>query len=248
MTAAEPLIEVELPAPVEEVWAHLRDPGLIRRWFGWEYEGLESEIEFIFLGPPPEALAGMPEGAGFEVDDGAHTITWAYGGVDRDRFELRAEGDGCVLRVTRTISPDSWDGVHDDVGEGWISFVQQLRFALTRHRGEERRTVFTSSAVTATDDVLAVLGVDRVDGPWAGMLGPEPGRSGDLWFRSDHQLAVTVDQWNDGLLLVTWPRDSASVTLSVFGLDDAAVVDLSERWNAWWVDHVGTPDPDSPYA
>lgn len=71
MTAAEPLIEVELPAPGEEVWAHLRDPGLIRRWFGWEYEGLEGEIEFIFLGPPPEALAGMPEGAGFEVDDGA---------------------------------------------------------------------------------------------------------------------------------------------------------------------------------
>ena len=65
MTAAEPLIEVELPAPVEEVWAHLRDPGFIRRWFGWEYEGLEGEIEFIFLGPPPEALAGMPEGAGF---------------------------------------------------------------------------------------------------------------------------------------------------------------------------------------
>ena len=93
-----------------------------------------------------------------------------------------------------------------------------------------------------------MLGVDRVDGPWAGMLGPEPGRSGDLWFRSDHQLAVTVDQWNDGLLLVTWPRDSASVTLSVFGLDDTTVVDLSERWTAWWVDHVGTPDPDSPYA
>lgn len=93
-----------------------------------------------------------------------------------------------------------------------------------------------------------MLGVDRVDGPWAGMLGPEPGRSGDLWLRSDHQLAVTVDQWNDGLLLVTWPRDSASVTLSVFGLDGAAVVDLGERWNAWWVDHVGTPDPDSPYT
>ena len=70
MTAAEPLIEVELPAPVEEVWAHLRDPGFIRRWFGWEYEGLEGEIEFIVLGPPPEALAGMPEGAGFDVDDG----------------------------------------------------------------------------------------------------------------------------------------------------------------------------------
>lgn len=170
MTAAEPLIEVELPAPVEEVWAHLRDPGFIRRWFGWEYEGLEGEIEFIFLGPPPEALAGMPEGAGFDVDDGAHTITWAYGGVDRDRFELRAEGDACVLRVTRTISPDSWDGVHDDVGEGWISFVQQLRFPLSRHRGEERRTVFTSSAVKPPTTSSPCSG-------WTGSTGPGPGCS-----------------------------------------------------------------------
>jgi hypothetical protein len=39
------LIEVALPVPVDEVWAHLREPALIRRWFGWDYDGLEREIE-----------------------------------------------------------------------------------------------------------------------------------------------------------------------------------------------------------
>ena len=243
----EPLIEVTLPGSVEEVWPHLREPELIGRWFGWDAESLDAEIEFIFGGPPPEAIAEMPDGASFDVDDEAHTITWGYGGTDQDRFELLPADDGCVLRVTRTISPDSWDGVYDDIGEGWISFVQQLRFALTRHPGEVRRTVFTSSPVTETDDLLGLLGVDRIDGPWAGMLGPEAGRSGDLWYRTEHQVAVTVDQWDDGLLLVTWPRDGASITLSVYGLDDAAVTDLTERWSAWWVGHVGTPDPEVPY-
>ena len=57
---------------------------------------------------------------------------------------------------------------------------------------------------------------------------------------------MTVDQWNDGLLLLTLPRDAAWLTLSVYGLDDAAVADLTERWSAWWVGHVGAPDPEAP--
>jgi hypothetical protein len=243
----EPLIEVTLPGTPDEVWPHLREPALIRRWFGWEYDGIASEIEFIFDGPPPEALAEMPEGAGMDVDDEAHTITWRYGGTDQDRFELLPDGDdGCRLRVTRTISPDSWDGVFDDIGEGWISFVQQLRFALQQHPGEERRTVFTMSPVTETDDVLATIGVDRVDGPWAGMLGPDAGRSGDLWFRSEHQVGVTVDQYGRGLAIVMRARDQAALTITTYGLDDAAVADLTSRWSDWWAGHVGTPDPEGP--
>jgi hypothetical protein len=103
------------------------------------------------------------------------------------------------------------------------------------------------SPVTETDDVFATVGVDRVDGPWAGMLGPDAGRSGDLWFRSEHQVGVTVDQYGPGLLLVTKARDQASMTLSLYGVDDAAVADLTTRWSEWWVDHVGAPDPEGPY-
>ena len=72
------LIEVALPVPADEAWAHLREPALVRRWFGWDYDGLEREIEIVF---DEEAVA----------DDEARTITWETG----DRFVL----DGSTLRV-----------------------------------------------------------------------------------------------------------------------------------------------------
>ena len=242
----EPLVEVTLPGSVEEVWPHLRDPELIGRWFGWDAESLAAEIDFIFVGPPAEALAEMPEGAGFEVDDEAHTLTWRYGGSDEDRFELLADGDDqCRLRVTRTIAPESWDGVFDPLAEGWISFVQQLRFALEHHPGEERRTMFVSGPVTEAVDVLAVLGVDRVDGPWAGMLGPDAGRSGDLWYRTERQVGVTVDQHGRALLVVATAPGGVMVTLSLYGGAADEVADLTTRWHGWWADHVGPPS-DQP--
>jgi uncharacterized protein YndB with AHSA1/START domain len=125
----DPLVEVTLPAPVEEVWRHLRDPEAITRWFGWQYEGLEDEIAMIFTGD------------GVRADDDAHVLEIeSPGRVDRSSVE--AAGEGATLRVTSTIAPDSWDGVFDDIGEGWIQFVQQLRFLLERHPGEDRRTEF----------------------------------------------------------------------------------------------------------
>lgn len=223
MSYDDPLIEVTLSAPVDQVWAHLRDPALIRRWFGWDADGLDAEIAFIFGGPPAEALDQMPPGAGFEVDEVRHTIEWRYGGDTVDRFELRADGeDRAVLRVTRTIPAEAWDGVYDDLAEGWIAFVQQLRFALERHPGEDRRTVFVMSprSVEGADEALTSI-----------TAGGEP------WYRTDHQVGV-VDA--DGhLRLVTRVRDGASLTITTHGLDAVAVADLESHWRGWWADHVG---------
>jgi uncharacterized protein YndB with AHSA1/START domain len=41
------LIEVTMAAPVDAVWRALRDPAEIRRWFGWDYDGLDEEIRLI---------------------------------------------------------------------------------------------------------------------------------------------------------------------------------------------------------
>jgi hypothetical protein len=71
------------------------------------------------------------------------------------------------------------------------------------------------------------------------------GRSA-IGFEVDDE-AHTITWGYGGLLLVTWPRDGASITLSVHGLDEAAVADLTERWSAWWVGHVGTPDAEVPH-
>ncbi len=38
------LIEATISAPIAEVWQHLRDPRLVRRWHGWDDGGFEREI------------------------------------------------------------------------------------------------------------------------------------------------------------------------------------------------------------
>ena len=43
------LIEVVVAAPIEIVREALRDPAEIRRWFGWDYAGLDEEIALIFV-------------------------------------------------------------------------------------------------------------------------------------------------------------------------------------------------------
>ena len=42
-------VEVTVDAPRDVVWRALTEPEQIRHWFGWEYDGLDDEIEFIFV-------------------------------------------------------------------------------------------------------------------------------------------------------------------------------------------------------
>jgi uncharacterized protein YndB with AHSA1/START domain len=112
-----PLIALTLPADADEVWRHLREPELIRRWFGWEYDGLDDEIDLIFH---QDATAT------------GHELRWP----DGDRIELAPQGSRTVIRIQRERK-----GGHDQIAEGWISFAHQLRFALEHHPGEPRTTL-----------------------------------------------------------------------------------------------------------
>ena len=192
------LIEVALPVTVDEAWAHLREPALIRRWFGWDYDGLEREIEVIFV-----------EEAG--ADAAAHTLEWETG----DRFELVPDGEGARLRVHHEPPTEGYD----DIGEGWTRFVEQLRFALTRHRGEERATHHLSSDVP-----LALL-------PALEAMG------GEVWFRTEHQLGLVVAGLGDGLLVaVEKPGAAAFLTLSGYGEHAATLPLHTARWDGWWAE------------
>lgn len=121
------LFEVVIAAPAETVWRALRDRAEIRRWFGWDYEGIDDEIDMIFFGDDTG------------VDDDARTLDFGPAG----RFVLEDQGERTVVRLVRAApaGQDGWDGIYDDINEGWLSFMQQLRFMLERHPGQDRETV-----------------------------------------------------------------------------------------------------------
>jgi hypothetical protein len=232
--SAEVRIEVTLPAPFEVVWRWFRDPELIRQWHGWHYDeggGLEGEIQFIFL-------------EGTEADEAARTLH-----IGNHLFTFEAQGsEATVVRVTRSAPAgrEEWtDAYYSDVEEGWLSFLHQLRFALARHPDDERETLFLSGEPTDTDGGSPLAGLELSEpagGPYRSPVGPEE-LSGEVWFRSAHQLGLTVDAWGPGLLIAarsaTAPADhgSAMAILTTYGLDPAQQDALAERWTTWWSGH-----------
>ena len=71
--------ERRLPHPAERVWQALTDPGEVHHWFP------SDEPMAVVESVPPRLLAG----------------TW-YG--DALRFELRPDGDGCVMVFTHVFA------------------------------------------------------------------------------------------------------------------------------------------------
>ena len=232
------LVEVTVPAPADAVWAALRDPAKIKDWFGWETDGLKDEIDFIFV---THAAA----------DEENRVVSFV--GVN-DRYEVAATGaTTCLVRVVRSAPVGDWSDVFDGMIEGWISFTWQLAFAFARHPDQPRRTLFFSGPPREDRLARSLLGLDAAPAPnepWSMPLGPEPVASGQVWFTARHQIGVTVDAWGDGLLVVLdqpptekRPRGTTMLTLTTYGLSDAAFADLESRWRGWWDERFDTVAP-----
>lgn len=209
-----PVIEVTIAAPVEAVWASLRDPALIRRWHGWHYEGLDDEVALIF--------------GSEKVDDEAHVL-YANAG---DRFEVDAVDGGSRVRITRApyVPGDEWSAFYDDITEGWTSFLQQLRFMHELHPDAERRTIFLMGR--GEPGVLERL------------LGSVPTAVGGVWYAAERQRGLLLPELGPGLLIAVAkdpaPDDSgalvvdASAVVTSYGLDGDAFERERDRWDAWW--------------
>jgi len=231
------LAEVVVPAPAAAVWRALREPALIREWFGWQADSLAEEIEFIFV-----THAAADEAAGV-ID---------FEGVP-DRYEIEARDGGAAVRVVRRLPADAELPAFDGMVEGWISFTWQLAFALARHDLAPRRTLFFSGPPRADRLGRELLGLDAAPAagePWSGPLGPEPQVAGEVWFTARHQTGMTVEAFGDGLLIVVDqppseknPRGFTMLTLTTYGLDDAALAALQTRWQAWWDERFETAAP-----
>ncbi|MGH3759487.1 hypothetical protein [Actinophytocola sp.] len=232
MTDSAPRIEVTVAAPVATVWHALRDKETIRHWHGWDYDGLDGEIDLIYF---------------TEVDEDADARTLSVQGGDL----IRLEADGESTRVTRTRAPrgtnPDWDAYYAEITEGWITFLHQLRFAIERQPGVPRRTLFFGGGNPSGRSVADELGLPEGPTVETSLLGEHV--EGEVWFRSEHQLGVTVDAWGDGLLVVVSagptednPADTAMAILSTYGLDDARLAELRERWSPWWTERFPADD------
>lgn len=227
------LVEVTIAAPAAAVWDALGDRDKVYNWFGWDAEGLKEEIAFIFF-------------AEHAKRDEANRILTFEGMADR--FEVVDHGGHTVLRVVRAVAEtDTWDGVYEDMTEGWISFVVQLRLAMEQHGLGPRRTIYLDGqAVSGGQAPLAALGL-------AGLADTAPGQpvrvalptgdtiDGQAWHRTPWQFGVTVPQWGDGLLIVTdknrteaAPDGRGMVILTTYGLSEADFAALQSRWTDWW--------------
>lgn len=222
--SAEKIAEVGIAVPRALVWQALREPQQIRNWFGWETPDLGGEIEMIF--------------GGVTADEAAGTIDFGEWQGTADRFELAERGGSTVLSVVRTgPAPEGgWGAAHDDVIEGWISFIHQLRLYLERHRADTRRTLwFSSKTGPGAIEALGLIGVGAAGEHYARELSPGDIVSGEVWHWARHQVGVEVEQWSGGLVIAgDRPAGGGTALLTLYGLSDAEFAALETRWKTWW--------------
>jgi len=239
------VVEVTVSAPAGVVWQMLRDPVQIRRWHGWEHEGLDEEIRQIFIDAPRASEADRT----LDTGDG--------------RFELEERGEQTVVRVLRAGAAGavSGEGVHDPINEGWLTFVTQLRFALERQPGRDRDTVYLAGQARdpGAGSLVEQLGLGAVAQVAEGERYYAATTTGDsltgtVWLRSERQLGLTVDRWGEGLLMLsdTGPADpepgSSGAILTVFVPDEQSREVLAERWSQWWAEHYEPAEGSRPSA
>jgi hypothetical protein len=228
------LVEILVAAPIETVWKALREPAEIRRWFGWDYPTLAEDIDMMF--------------GHFEADEATHTITSP--GMP-DRFALEPQGAQTIVRGIRSapVTDGTWQGIYNDVSEGWQTFLQELKFVLERHPGADRRTLYLNGRAKSAgtpqpaDALSPALAIVPVGERYTLETTTGDTLQGTVWYRSTYQLGLTADGYGDGLVILNArPRTAKSlhgggnVIVMTYGLDDQAFGKLRERWTKWWSD------------
>jgi hypothetical protein len=231
------VVDVTIAAPIDDVWRALRDPARLAQWFGWDYDKLAEEIDVIFL------AGGVETEPGRVLDMGGNV------------FELTAQGSATRVRMLRADAPasDTWDGIFDDVDEGWTTFVHQLAFYLEAQRGVDRgasprRTFYAAGhrETAESPDLAAAAGLagvatQAVGTRYAAVASTGEAIEGTVRFRTAHQLGLSVDGWGPGLLVLAGrpgspksPHGGGFALLTLFGQSEADVAARAEAWAAAW--------------
>jgi len=235
------VVSVDIAAPLSKVWASLRDPALVRRWYGWDHDGLDADARrFVDTAVETQDVIG---------DATIHTLSWP----SHDKLTLRSaahEPHRTHLTVTRRSHEGmaTFDGVRDEVDEAWIANAHQLQFALTVHPDQDRRTLtmFGLPSGDRKDRLLDRAGLVGIRGvpigghvqarrPDGTLLG------GTLVYDTELQLGLRLHGISEMFLVLeetpaahTPPHGTVDAILSTYGLDDETFEQVRERWSRWW--------------
>ncbi|WP_347109599.1 SRPBCC domain-containing protein [Paenarthrobacter sp. S56] len=231
-------LSVVVNADAQQVWTMLREPSLVAQWHGWEADELADEIKQIYFDPNV-------------VEGPDHTSLTVHGG---DEFELHPVSGGTEVKVTRAaLDHDSeWAQWDEDITQGWLTFLNQLRFALERHPHGKRRTHFVSvSGPGSAIEKLGLGDLPPVGDEYSLTLSTGEAISGKVWFKSRHQVGVTVHGYaehGDGLLIVAEqlpipekrPDGGALVIASTYDLGAHTLADIRASWDKWKDSYSGS--------
>lgn len=237
-------LSVVINADAPQVWTMLREPSRVAQWHGWQAEDLESEIKEIYFSDVQESAD--------------HTSLTVHGG---DTFELHPVADGTRVSVNRgAVDHNSeWAAWDEDITQGWLTFLQQLRFALERHPHGKRHTLFLhlSEGNGSAIDKLGLSDLPAPGEPYQLTLGTGEEISGKVWYRTSHQVGLTVHSYaehGEGLLVVAdhpaikdvrEEGDGSFVIASTYDLGAGAFDAIRQSWDSWRASNYPASEPAS---
>jgi hypothetical protein len=237
-------LSVVINSDAQQVWTMLREPSLLAQWHGWDADTLKDEINQIYFA---DNVVEAPD----------HTSLTVSGG---DVFELKPVPTGTEVRVTRSgVDHNSeWAAWDEDITQGWLTFLHQMRFALERHPHHgHRRTMFFQAA--GKDSMIGRLGLSDLPKPgedYSLTLDTGEEISGRVWYKTNHQVGLTVRSYaehGDGLLIVAdqppveevRPDGGCMVIVSTYDLGAHDFEAIRNRWDKWREEKYPESEPIS---
>ena len=243
-------LTIDIDATLDEVWHAVATGEGIARWFAPHAAVTPGEGGSASVGWDPKEMWTQPITVWEPLRrmQIAGDMPSSDGGMVRLAVDYYLEAHGGQVRLRLVHSgfddSDSWDAYIDGLDAGWRYFLFNLKHALERHRGVDRRQISARFRTAARDGeehpVYGAKGL-RVQPPVGGL---RPGDACHLALggleveatvavrRAPRTLAFVVPAWNDGLLLVEREgmkeTHMVGVWLSLYDVPETATAPLRQ--------------------
>jgi len=243
-------LTIEIDATLEEVWQALTTGEGIARWFAPYATVTPGEGGSVSIGWNPKEMWTQPITVWDPLQrmQTASEMPSADGRMVRLAVDYYLEARSGRVRVRLVHSgfddSDSWDDYIDGLDAGWTFFLFNLKHALERHRGVDRRQLsarFRTTARAGEDHPVFGANGLRVQPPVGGL---RPGDSCHLSLggvevdatvavgHAPRTIAFVVPAWNDALLFVEREgmkeTHQLGVWLSLYGLPETNAAPLRQ--------------------